>query len=1107
MPIDKINQAIALANRGDTSTAKQRLQKILGRHPRNPVALYALGSVYYLEKNYDVALDFLERSLSFNAKVVDTLSVAAICYLKGPCNYLKAEDYVKRALQLAPQDVNSLLVAGDLYTALRRYDEAEHAYREALRLAPDHYAANMNLGVLLGTMGRRTESTAIFEKLHQERPQDPLVLANYISGLNILDRVEEMGEVFPKTLPPTLGLSVFTIMQISRYLCVWNSTERLVAELRSMLSLPLSTIAYGNFVVINMAALSVPEIDNDLLFQLHRRAGLTATSITIGQPYSEHKPAWANNGKWRIGYLSADFRSHSVSTFLRTLVNDHDRSRFEVYCYSNTLYPDARTEEYKQVADAFLDVTGLNDRELADRIHADGVHILVDLTGYTLDTRITVMSYRPAPVQMIYLGYPYTSGMEEVDYMISDPYLEVPASAHYFTERHLRLAESFMSFDKMAEQAIAAEIPFERNGYVTFGSLNSIYKLNPRVIAAWAAILKGVPGSRMIINHPKLKAQLTRQNITDEFARHGIEKDRLQLIWARHPTGSHFRYYNDIDVALDTFPLVGGTTTTDAIWMGVPVITLVGDLYHKRISYSIIRNIGLDVAETDTWCANTTDEYIAKAIALAADPERIAHLRRLIPEKLKTSVLTDPIRMVRQLEDAYIQGWMLKHPETPVDAEPAPDQLAVYRLAGNEAGNNVEIVTRAGLEDLTGYVMQERQGEWFEPEWTFLYRLTDPKDRILVIGAGPGVYALPLGQRAQAGEVLCVGKTPVETRLLEQGIARNALANVRIINDGQRKFRLDSHPVLMDAATDLVILQGKHATPSIFDDGEEFFAGQDPLIMFAVTDTAGQTDTGLIEALVERGYYILRLVPGLGCLTPLEDIVEIDAFCVNLFACKAIRAEKLAGAGFLALPSDPLDTLPTIHDGDWQELFAAQGLAAWLPGWTEASAKPADWEVYWVVLHLYARSRDLSLPPELRLNNLKTSCNIMLMLTATHATPWRLASQSLMFEAMGWRERAIRALDPVCAALIQAPDMEPGEPCLLLLDRDLDERDNAPPAPGHAQPWLLRQAVARRERQRSHSSFFSGSDDLPLLDELERLAGLPADLELRRRLIRSRFHM
>jgi len=1108
MPIAKINQAIALANKGDTTTAKQRLRKLLDRHPRHPVALYALGSVYYLEKNYEVALDFLERSLRIDADKVDALSVAAICYLKGPSDYPKTEAYVERALKLAPTDINSLLVAGDLYTALRRHDEAERAYREVLKLAPDNYPANMNLGVLLGIMGRRAEATAYFERLHQQQPQDPLVLANLISALNILERVEEMAEAFPKTLPPALGLAVFTILQISRYLCAWNPTERLVAELRNMMALPLSSIPYPSYIVINMTALSVPEIDNELLFQLHHRAGLTSAAIAIAQPYSAHEPALANIGKWRIGYLSADFRSHSVSTFLRTLVNDHDRNRFEVYCYSNTLYPDARTDEYKKVADAFVDVTGLNDRDLAERIHADGVHILVDLSGYTLDTRLTVMSYRPAPVQMIYLGYPYTSGMEEVDYIISDPYLDVPASARYFTERHLRLPESFISFGNMAEQSIAPEIPFLRNGFISFGSLNNIYKINPEVIATWARILKAVPDSRMIINHPKLKASLPRENLIAEFAGHGIGADRLQLIWEKHPDGSHFRYYNDVDIVLDCFPLSGGTTTADAIWMGVPVITLVGDLYHKRISYSIIRNIGLDVAETDSWCAHTKDDYVAKAIALAADPEHIAQLRRLIPEKLKSSVLTDPVRLVRQLEDAYIQAWMLKYPEAPVQAELSQEQLAVHPLAGDGAGdvpgNRLEIVTRAGLEDLTGYVLQEREGTWYEAEWEFAARLTAPQDRVLVIGAGPGVYALPLGRRAYQGEVLCVCRSIGEAKLLERGIARNGLTNVEIINDGRRTFRLDREPVLAAAATDLLILHGSFAKTSIFDDGDAFLAEQDPLIMFAIAHQEGKADTGLIEAFVARGYFILRLLPGLGCLAPLEDMGEIDAFCVNLFACKAGRAEKLANAGFLALAEGPLDALATVHDRDWQDLFAAQELAAWLPGWVEAPAKPANWEAYWVVLHLYARSRDPALSPARRLSNLKTACNIMLMLATEDATPWRLASLSLILEAMGWRERAVRALDPLCAALIQAPALEPEEPCLLLVDRDPGD---PPPAPGRARPWLLRQAAARRERQRSHSSFFSGSADLPLLDELERVAGLPADLERRRRLIRSRFRV
>jgi len=1102
MSIDKINQAIALANQGQHALAKQRVQKILGRDPRNSFALYAIGAINYLEKNYDSSIDYLERSLKIDPNNVDSLSIASVSYLKGPHNTSKAEEYVRRALKLDPKHINSLLSAGDLYRLLRRDAEAEQAYQEVIAQDPDNYPANMNMGVLLFAIGKSKESVAYFERVYRKHPQDPGVISNYLSCLNSPNRVEDLTAVFLAALRlPRLDLAVFTVLTISRSLCAWSQTERLLQEARSVLDQPIPYTTYYGF---NLTALPVPEIDHELMFLIHRRAGMAAAADRLGAPFAEHRPAWANTGKWRIGYLSADFRSHSVSTFLRSLVNDYGRDRFEVYCYSNTQDADERTAEYQRVVDVFVDVTCMNDKELAERIHADGVHILVDLSGYTSGSRLPVLSYRPAPVQICYLGYPYTSGMEEVDYLISDPYLDVPATAHLFTERHLPLAECAWSFGKMETQPITAEIPYKRNKFITFGSLNNVYKLNPRVITTWARILKAVPASRLIINHPRLEVPLVRENILVEFARNGISEDRLQLVWEKHPEGSHFYYYNDIDIALDSFPLTGGTTTNDAIWMGVPVITLVGDLYYKRLSFSIIRNIGLDVAETDTWCAGTTDEYVAKAIALAADPERIAQLRRLIPEKLKTSVLTDTVRLVRHLEDAYIQAWMLKYPEPAVKAEVSPDQLAVHRLADDSAGDGLEIVTRAGLEDLTGYVLQERGGTWYEAEWEFLCRLTAPQDRILVIGAGPGVYALPLGRRAYQGRVLCVCATPGEARLLEQGIARNGLANVGIISEGLHTLRLDREQTLAATATDLLILHGSFAKTSIFEDGGAFLAAQDPLIMFAIAHRDGHAETVLIEALVARGYFILRLLPGLGCLAPLEDMGEIDAFCVNLFACKAGRAEKLANAGFLALAEGPLDTLATIHDRDWQDLFAAQGLAVWLPGWVEAPARPANWEVYWVVLHLYARSRDPALSPARRLNNLKTACNILLMLATEDATPWRLASLSLILEAMGWRERAVRALDPLCAALIQAPALEPDEPCLLLVDRDPGDPS---PAPGRARPWLLRQAAARRERQRSHSSFFSGAADLPLLDELERLAGLPADLERRRRLIRSRFRV
>ena len=1099
MDTTKINEALVIATQGQHAEGKRRLRKILKQEPNNAAALYGTGAILYLEHEYGQAIEYLERSLCVEPRNIDSLSIAAICYLKGPKDLARALEYAERALKLAPTHINSLLAAGDIHTALRNVDEARKAYLEVLRQDPDQYAANINLGVLLGTMGRRIEATAYFKHAYEKYPDDPITIGNYISGLNILNLVDELSEILPKVLNGRFGIVAFTMLSIARYLCVWPPTGRLLQEMRALLHDSRAEIPYSTFMQANMPALSIPEIDNAELFLMHRRAGDIAAAMRTTPPIAEHAAAWSNTRKWRIGYLSADFRSHSVSTFLRTLVNDHDRDHFEVYCYSNTMFPDDRTEEYKRVADSYVDVTNLSDLELAARVHADGVHILVDLSGYTLDSRLAALAYRPAPVQMCYLGYPYTSGMAEVDFLVSDPYLEVPENAGLFTEKHLCLPECFLSFGRMDVQPITDEIPCQRNGHITFGSLSNIYKITPDVIGAWAAILDEVPDSRIIINHPKLRAALSRQSILDEFAKHAVNPDRVTLIWEPHPENSHFHYYNDIDIVLDTFPLTGGTTTADAIWMGVPVITLVGDLYHKRISYSIISNIGLDTAETADWCASNVDEYIRKAVRLADQPERLARLRRLIPEKLKTSLLTDQVRLVRQVEEAYIRAWKLKFREAPVDSELTADRMLGYPLAGS----NLELFSHDEPADLTGYVLKERKGTWFDPEWQHLQEMTLPADQIIILGAGSGIYALPLGARAHAGKVLCVCKTPNEGRLLEQGIAKNRLANVALMNNGQRKFVLDHEPMLTDGHCDLVILQGSYATTTIFDGGESFFERQDPLVMFALhgsTTEARSIDTSLMEAFIARGYHILRLLPGLNCLAPLEDMNELDALCLNLFACKTPRAERLAETGQLALRDDALKTLPGIHDRDWQELFTERGYGNLLPDWIESQGKPENWEVHWVVLHLYARSLDRSRLPGVRYTNLKTAGNIMAMLTTTHASPWRLASQSVICQALGLRENAVRALDQVCATLIQTPNLELTEPCLLLVN------PLSPAKPPQGEPlhaWLFREAVAQRERLRSHTSYFNGGADLPLLDELDKRVGLPEDLERRRQLIRQ----
>jgi predicted O-linked N-acetylglucosamine transferase (SPINDLY family) len=351
----------------------------------------------------------------------------------------------------------------------------------------------------------------------------------------------------------------------------------------------------------------------------------------------------------RIGYVSPDFRDHVVAHSLLPLLRRHDHEQVEVFCYANVTYPDRHTEEFRRCADVWRSIVQMSDSRAADLIRQDRIDILVDLALHTGDNRFAVFAQKPAPVQVAFAGYPGSTGLETIDYRLTDPYLDPPGlNDQFYSETSIRLPDSFWCYDPLTTEPAVNPLPAQAKGRVTFGCLNNFCKVSEPVLRLWSRVLNAVERSQLLI----LCAEGShRQPLLEMLQGEGITADRVELVAGR-PRLQYLELYHRIDVGLDTFPYNGHTTSLDSYWMGVPVVTLVGQTVVGRAGLSQLTNLGLPEL-----IAEAPEQYVQIAADLARDLPRLAELRRTLRGRMEASPLMDAPRFARNIEAAYRQMW------------------------------------------------------------------------------------------------------------------------------------------------------------------------------------------------------------------------------------------------------------------------------------------------------------------------------------------------------------------------------------------------------------------------------------------------------------------
>lgn len=529
-----------------------------------------------------------------------------------------AEKFCRKILKEQPAHSGALLVLGKALYFRKQYDEAIETLKKLLDSAPDHADARMMLYFCYRDNKDFAHTLEMARAFHNNTDMPNEQVAAYQTFLDI---------------------------------CDWDAAQGMQDRILDMAM--RGDINNEQIPGLLMALNTAPGISPDQMYAIHKAWG--ESILDVAKQFPRLKPASEpGDGRLKIAYLSSDFNSHPVGMFIESLIACHDRSRFEVYCYAHLLATDELTTRIQQSADHFVDITPLSYYEIAGRIRADGIHILVELGGHTGLSRLQALAFRPAPVQITYLGYPNTTGLPTVDFRITDAFAEDMEGGTRYTEKLLTMPQSFLCLGDRKEAARTDTTPAIGNGYITFGSFNNVRKFNAEVISAWSRILQQVDRSKLVIKSPAADNAVIQGNLLKQFTRHGIDAERIRFV-AYLSSAEHAALFNEIDIALDCFPYNGTTTTCETLWMGVPMVTLVGKQHVQRTSYSIMKNIGFDAL-----AAFSVDEYVSKAVELAARPDNLSFLRKCLPTLIENSILFQPKEFTRQIEGLYERAWQEK---------------------------------------------------------------------------------------------------------------------------------------------------------------------------------------------------------------------------------------------------------------------------------------------------------------------------------------------------------------------------------------------------------------------------------------------------------------
>ena len=630
---------------GQLEKAEKIYKAVLDVVPNHPDALHLSGLVAHGAGKAGTAINLIGKAIRSSPetpsycsslgdlfKIQGSLDRAILCY--------------RQALKLNPNDINLYSKLGNIFKDQGNLEEAGLHYQKALELRPDLAGPYYNMANVLKDQGRLQDAVSLYKRAIELDPDYAEAHNNMGNAFKMHYNLEEAIACYQKAV----SLSPAYAQAYDNMGVAFQDQGRL----REAISCYKKALQlYPGFV----------KAHSDLLFCMHYDPAcgpqaLFDEAVTWGQRHAESKAGkftfsdrTSQHGRLRIGYVSPDLREHSVSYFFLPLLMAHDRNEVEIFCYADVRRPDGMTVRIKKLADHYRSIAGLTDDRVADQIHEDRIDILIDLAGHTANNRLLVFARRPAPVQVTWLGYPDTTGMPVMDYRLTDEIADPEGeSEKYHSETLVRMRTGFLCYSPPDGAPNISSLPALQTGHITFGSFNNLPKVNEKVIEVWSNILNRVPGSALLLKSKQFADESTKRRYVNLFLKNQIAPGRIRMLSRTESVSEHLALYNRVDIGLDPFPYNGTTTTCEALWMGVPVVTLRGDRHSSRVGTSILTRMGLRELITEN-----EDACVARAVGLARDLGRLRELRAGMRERMMESSLCDSRSFARSVEEVYRQ--------------------------------------------------------------------------------------------------------------------------------------------------------------------------------------------------------------------------------------------------------------------------------------------------------------------------------------------------------------------------------------------------------------------------------------------------------------------
>ena len=656
---DRIADALTLHRQGKLAEAEAIYRSVLSQAPLHVDALHLLGVIHHQRGENAVAAELLERAIGLDPDLdaVHANYGLVLQALKRPQEALASYN---RALHLAPDFAAGYMNRGNALLDLNRPAEAIASYDRALKLKPNMALALVNRGTALEALGRHQEALTDYDSALQLKPDDPLALNNRANALRDLKRYGESANSFARliAIDPNYDYAWGYKFFSQLYGCDWSAYD--ATRSRIMVGVERGERADTPFTFLAHCESAPAQLK------------CARTYIAHKHPPSS-KPLWSGeryrHDKIRLAYVSADFHGHATSRLIAELFELHDTSRFESWAIS--LGPNEKGEMRERLECSFyrfVNTQGSSDRDVAQLLREQEIDIAVDLKGLTESSRTGIFAHRAAPVQVSYLGYPGTMGADYIDYLIADPHVVPPSHDSFYSEKIIRLPDTYQANDRkrpIAEHTpTRAELALPGEG-VVFCCFNNNYKITPAVFDGWMRLLKRVEPSVLWLLQDNPEAS---RNLTDEAERRGVRGTRL-VFAPRIGLAEHLARQRQADLFLDTFPCNAHTTASDALWAGLPILTCMGDSFASRVAGSLLNAVGLPEL-----IAHSLHDYEALAFTLATEPGLLAQIRSKLARNRATHPLFDTDRFRRHIESAYIEIYRrYQSQEPPAAFDVAPD--------------------------------------------------------------------------------------------------------------------------------------------------------------------------------------------------------------------------------------------------------------------------------------------------------------------------------------------------------------------------------------------------------------------------------------------------